>query len=150
MTEVLMATSTGSNSTPKDQTGGPGGSSPQSGSSAPRSDPPNGRAVQSVSALVVGQRWSVGRKRDVVLRLLRGEPVDLLSRELGVEIYRLEEWREKALSGIDTALKERTGDPLAAELDHAVKRVGELTMEIELLRAKVGHPGPFVRKRSRR
>ena len=150
MTEVLMATSTGSNSTPKNQTGGPSGSSPQSGSSAPRSDPPNGRAGQSVSTLVVGQRWSVGRKREVVLRLLRGEPVDLLSRELGVEIYRLEEWREKALSGIDTALKERTGDPLAAELDHAVKRVGELTMEIELLRAKVGHPGPFVRKRSRR
>ena len=150
MTEVLIATSSSSNSTPKDQTGGPGGSSPQSGSSAPRSDPPTGRALQSVSALVVGQRWSVGRKREVVLRLLRGEPVDLLSRELGIEIYRLEEWREKALSGIDTALKERTGDPLAAELDHAVKRVGELTMEIELLRAKVGHPGPFARKRSRR
>lgn len=153
MTEVLNSTSfeAGANSTPKDRAGGPGGSSPQSkGSPAPRPDPTSGRAGQSVGALAPGQRWSVGRKREVVLRLLRGESVDLLSRELGVEIYRLEEWREKALSGIDTALKERTGDPLAAELDHAVKRVGEMTMEIELLRAKVGHPGPFVRRKSRR
>ena len=37
------------------------------------------------------QRWTVIRKREVALRLLRGEPMDALSRELGVEIYRLEE-----------------------------------------------------------
>ena len=35
-----------------------------------------------------GQRWSARRKRDVVLRLLRGESLEALSRELGVEIYR--------------------------------------------------------------
>ena len=47
--------------------------------------------------------------QEVALRLLRGEPVDALSRELGVEIYRLEEWRRKALLGIETALRERAG-----------------------------------------
>jgi hypothetical protein len=52
-----------------------------------------------------GQRWSAARKREVVLRMLRGEPLDALSRELGIEIYRLEKWREKAFSGIDAALK---------------------------------------------
>ena len=36
--------------------------------------------------LAPGQRWSVGRKREVVLRLLRGESVELLSRELGVPL----------------------------------------------------------------
>ena len=36
--------------------------------------------------LGLGQRWTVARKREVVLRLLRGEPVELLSRQLGVEI----------------------------------------------------------------
>ena len=46
------------------------------------------------------------------MRLLRGEPVDNLSRELGVEIYRLEEWRRKALLGMEEALRERIGDPL--------------------------------------
>lgn len=51
-------------------------------------------------ALRPGQRWSAGRKREVVLRLLRGESLDALSRELGVELYRLEEWRDvSSLSG---------------------------------------------------
>lgn len=103
-----------------------------------------------VGPLGVGQRWSVARKREVALRLLRGEPVELLSRELGVEMFRLEGWREKALSGIDASLKVRNGDPVAAELDTAMKRIGELTMENELLRARMEMPDPLVRRRSRR
>lgn len=43
-----------------------------------------------LSPLAPGQRWTVARKREVVLRLLRGESAEMLSRELGVEIYRLE------------------------------------------------------------
>ncbi len=103
-----------------------------------------------VGPLAPGQRWSVARKREVALRLLRGEPVELLSRELGVEIFRLEAWRVKALSGIDAALKVRNGDPATAELDTAMKRIGELTMENELLRARMEKPGPLARRRSRR
>lgn len=104
-----------------------------------------------VGPLGPGQRWSAGRKREVVLRLLRAEPMELLSRELGVEIFRLDEWRNKALAGIDAALKQRNdGDPIKAELDAALKRIGELTMENELLRAKMEKPGPLGRRRSRR
>jgi transposase len=33
--------------------------------------------------------------------------VDAISREVSVPIYRLEEWRERALAGIDAGLKER-------------------------------------------
>ena len=91
-----------------------------------------------VGPLAPGQRWSVARKREVAVRLLRGEAVELLSRELGVEIFRLEAWREKALAGIDAALKVRTGDPVQAELDTAMKRIGELTMQVELLEVKTG------------
>ena len=76
--------------------------------------------------LGLGQRWTVARKREVVLRLLRDEPVQLLSRQLGVEIFRLEQWREKAIGGIDASLKQRKGDPVQAELDSAMKRIGEL------------------------
>ena len=83
-----------------------------------------------------GQRWSAGRKREVVLRLLRGESLDTLSRELGVEIYRLEEWRDKALSGLDAGLKDRQDDPLSRELDAAKRHIGELSMQIELLRER--------------
>jgi hypothetical protein len=34
-------------------------------------------------------RWSAGKKMEAVLRLLRGEPLEVLSRELGVEAHRL-------------------------------------------------------------
>jgi transposase len=94
------------------------------------------------------ERWSVRRKRDVVLRLFRGEPVDALSRELGVEIYRLEQWREKALLGFDEALRDRTGDPLAAELDAAKRHIGELSMDNELLRRARNLRRPLPGRRS--
>ena len=94
------------------------------------------------------ERWSARRKREVVLRLLRGEPVDALSRELGVEIYRLEQWREKALLGIDEALRDRTGDPLLIELDAAKRHIGELSMDNELLRRERDLRRPLPGKRS--
>ena len=102
--------------------------------------------------LAPGQRWSAGRKREVVLRILRGEPLDALSRELGVEIYRLEEWRDKALSGMDASLKDRQDDPISHELDAAKRHIGELSMENELLRTRAraleaGRPLPTRRSR---
>ena len=100
--------------------------------------------------LGLGQRWTVARKREVVLRLLRDEPVQLLSRQLGVEIFRLEQWREKAIGGIGASLKQRKGDPVQAEPDSAMKRIGELTMQVELLEAKTETCGPLGRRRSRR
>jgi hypothetical protein len=81
---------------------------------------------------------------------MRGEPVDALSRELGIEIYRLEEWHSKALQGIESALKAREGDPLVAELDAAFKRIGEITMENELLREKSRRAHPLAPRRSKR
>jgi transposase-like protein len=102
----------------------------------------------TTGGLAPGQRWSVARKRDVVLRLLRGESVEAISREMGVEIYRLEQWRDKGLSGIDAALKQREGDPVQAELDAAMRRVGELTMQNELLWQRVRKPGPLAKRRS--
>lgn len=124
-----------------------GGAGGTQGGRRPTGGTPAGGAVV-VGPLGPGQRWSVARKREVALRLLRGESVDALSRELGVEIYRLEKWREKALAGIDTALKEREGDPVQAELDAAMKRIGELTMQNELLWQRVRKPGPLAKRRS--
>ena len=106
--------------------------------------------VSPAGPLGLGQRWTVTRKREVALRLLRGEPVELLSRQLGVETFRLEQWREKAIAGIDASLKERKGDPVKVELDIAMKRIGELIMQVELLEAKTETSGPLGRRRSRR
>ena len=100
--------------------------------------------------LAPGQRWSVARKRGVVLRLLRGESMELLSRELGVPVYKLERWLEKAEAALEGALKEREFDNGSAELAAALQRIGELSMENELLRARMERAaGPLARRRRR-
>ena len=93
------------------------------------------------AALAEGQRWSRSRKREVVLRMLRGESLDGLSRELGVEIYRLEEWREQALAGLDAGLRAQKTDPAELRLAEAHKRLGEALMENELLRERCRRQG---------
>ena len=104
---------------------------------------------ETTGPLAPGQRWSVARKREVVLRLMRGESAELLSRELGLPISKLEHWRQKAEAGLEGALKEREADPASDELAAAMQRIGERSMENELLRARIGRPGPLARRRSR-
>lgn len=82
------------------------------------------------------KKWTAGRKKEAVLRLFTGEPIDSVSRELGVTIGQLECWKEKILSGMELLLKERSEEPLQAELDVAKKQIGELCMEVELLKEK--------------
>ena len=121
--------------------------SARAGAARPRC--PQAMPAPARGALAPGQRWSVGRKREVVLRLLRGESVELLSRELGVPLYKLEQWRQKADAALDGALKEREADPASGELAAAMQRIGELSMENELLRSRIERPGPLGRRRSR-
>ena len=99
--------------------------------------------------LAPGQRWSLARKHEVVLRLLRGEPVEAVSRQVGVPVWQLERWRARALAGLKTGLRERSEDPAERELAEAHRRIGELSMEVELLRARIERPGPLARRRSR-
>jgi transposase-like protein len=59
-------------------------------------------------------RWSAGKKMEAVLRLLRGEPLEELSRELQVEAHRLATWRDDFLESGKEGLKgpaARTGPP---------------------------------------
>jgi transposase len=111
-------------------------------------DPP-ARRTAKVGPLAPGQRWSVARKREVVLRLLHGASTELLSREFGVPVYRLEQWRRRADAALEGALKEREAELAAGELAAALQRVGELSMEVELLRSRIERPGPLARRRSR-
>ena len=89
------------------------------------------------------KRWSAVRKMEIVLRYLRGETLDSLSRETGVSSAQIEEWKQKSLKGIALSLKERQTDPLQKDLDLAKKRIGELSMENELLRKKSKKKGLF-------
>ena len=114
-----------------------------------KKSPAESHEVAAVGPLAPGQRWSLARKREVALRLLRGEPIDGLSRELGVEVYRLERWKQKALAGLDAGLKEREGDPVQNQLDASLRRIGELSVENELLHARIERPGPLADRRSK-
>lgn len=99
-------------------------------------------------ALPDGQRWSASRKLAVVTRLMRGESLELVSREIGVPIYQLEEWRDKAIAGMESALKSRKDDPTERKLAEAQRRIGEMAMEVELLRERCRKGGgPFARGR---
>ena len=85
----------------------------------------------------------------MVLRLLRGGSAELLSRELGLPIFKLEQWRRKAEAALERALKEREADPATGELAAAMQRIGELSMENELLRSRMERSGPLGRGRLR-
>jgi len=124
-----------------------GGRSPSALSTGQTTPGAKGGAAQG--PLAPGQRWSASRKREVVLRLMRGESAELLSRELGLPLFKLEQWRQRAEAALEGALKEREGDPADGQLAAAMQRIGELTMENELLRAKRERPGPLARRRSR-
>jgi transposase-like protein len=61
----------------------------------------NGEGADSRS----NNRWSANRKLDVVLRLLRGEKLEEVSREVGVEAHRLAAWRDEFLDAGKAGLK---------------------------------------------
>src|SRR5919201_4112254 len=96
----------------------------------PRSGRPSGEPEASREV-----RWGARRKEQVVLRLLRGESLDLLARESGQPAGRIAGWREEFLAAGREGLKSR---PVAVEevaLREAQRKVGELSMEVDILRA---------------
>src|ERR1700692_3546451 len=82
------------------------------------------------------KRFSVQRKMAIVARLLRGGPLELVGRGTNVWMGRLSECRERALAGAATALKERERDDRDDEIARLKSKVGEITMDNELLYAK--------------
>jgi hypothetical protein len=99
------------------------------------------------------ERFSARRKTEVVLRLLRGEALDLLSRELGIPAARLAAWREAFLDAGQEAMKKIPRDSRDRELGRLREKLGESTMEIELLHEKIGRletNRPLPHRRSRR
>ncbi len=93
----------------------------------------------------------------MVLRLLRGESLDEVSRETGLTVARLSEWRESFLSAGEEGLKARTEDPVVESLVEDKRRlqakIGELTMDQELLFEKIHRlegEKPFLGWRSRK
>ena len=112
-----------------------------------------GTEVQAPAALGRERRMTAGRKREAVLRLLRGEPLELVARELAVTAADLSAWRDAFLEAGEASLKSRPRDDRDATIGRLRTKVGELTMDNELLYAKVERlesGAPFAGRRSRR
>jgi len=81
-------------------------------------------------------RYTAKRKADAVMRLLKGEELDTLSRELGVTAATISAWRDAFLAGAEANLKSREPSPVDDDNMRLKAKIGELTMEVELLREK--------------
>ncbi len=95
-------------------------------------------------------RFSARRKAEAVLRLLRGEDLDTLSRELGVVAATLSSWRGSFLDGGTAAMKSRPADDRDELVARLQAKVGQLTMDNELLGRKCEHlesGRPFASRR---
>src|SRR3954452_9526883 len=135
--------------------------------SADRGDEHDEETMADTDAVGLGRggRMSRQRKRDAVLRLLRGEELELVSRALGVTAATLSGWREAFLAAVglqptgltcgEASLATRPTNGEALESDRLKARLGEMLLERELLEAKIAalearDPRPLTQRRSRR
>jgi hypothetical protein len=72
---------------------------------------------------------------------------------LNITVAKLAEWRDRALAGALSAMKERDRDERDEEIARLKAKVGEITMDNELLYEKIAameSKSPLARRRSRR
>jgi transposase len=99
-----------------------------------------------------GGRMSRQRKRDAVLRLLRGEDLETVSRGLGVTAATLTAWRDAFLAAGEASLTSRPADGEELESGRLKARLGEMLLHQELLEAKIAaleEGRPLARRRPR-
>ena len=93
--------------------------------SAPVEEPVTGEGAE------LPERWSVQRKTELVLRLLRGEALDAVSRDNQIPAHELEGWKRVFLETGARGLKTRA-EPEERDLTLARAKIGELMMRLEL------------------
>jgi len=102
------------------------------------------------AALGRGGRMSRQRKTAAVLRLLRGEDLETVSRELGVTAATLTGWHDAFLAAGEAALTTRAATGEELESDRLKARLGAALIERDLLNEKIAilEAGrPFARRR---
>ena len=113
-----------------------------------------GRPVEPPLPVRPVGRFSAQRKAQAVIRLLRGEDLETLSRQLGVTAATLSIWTEEFLATGTAALKSHANehDHRGELIERLRAKIGELTMENELLYEKahrLDEQLPLARRRSR-
>ena len=79
-------------------------------------------------------RWSARKKMEAVLRLLKGEDLDSLCRELKVNAATLSSWREVFLATGFAGLKSREVDARDEKISALQKALGETALNLEISR----------------
>ncbi len=80
------------------------------------------------------KRMTTARKEELVLRLLRGEDIETVSRESGVALHQLSQWRDAYTGAGREGLKSKPGDPKSAELKQAHEVIARMALENEILK----------------
>jgi transposase len=84
-----------------------------------------------------GGRMSRQRKTAAVLRLLRGENLEMVSRSLGVTAAALTTWRDGFLAAGEAMLASRPRNGEELESQRLKAKLGEVMIERDLLREKI-------------
>src|ERR687890_2311407 len=103
-------------------------------------------------ALGRGGRMSRQRKNAAVLRLLRGEDLETVSRELGVTAATLTGWRDGFLAAGEAALTSRAATGEELESKRLKAKLGAALIERDVLNEKIAlleATRPFARRRRR-
>src|ERR1700751_5965405 len=84
------------------------------------------------------QRWTAKRRAALVISVLRGETTAAeAARRHRLKVAEVEEWRERFLLGAENALRARPKEDEGLreeELNRYKRKLGELTMDLEILR----------------
>jgi len=133
----------------------PSNEAPLAAERAQASGAASGRPADPPGPLRPTGRFSAQRKGQAVIRLLCGEDLETLSRQLGVTAATLSQWREEFLAAGTAALKTHPDedDPRDDLIQRLKAKIGELTMENELLYEKarrLDEQLPLAQRRSRR
>ena len=83
------------------------------------------------------RRFSAQRKAAAVQRLIRGESLEAVSRDIGVPAHKLSEWRDRFLAGAENALKARESSPQDDEIARLKAIADKKALESALLRKKI-------------
>ena len=89
------------------------------------------------AALGRGGRMSRQRKSAAVLRLLRGEDLETVSRSLGVTAATLSGWREAFLAAGEAALSTKPASGEELESERLKAKLGAALIERDLLHEKI-------------
>ena len=75
-----------------------------------------------------------GTKEAVVLRLLRGEDMELVCRESGFGLHELKKWLDQYRRGGREALKSHPGIAADLELEQARQLIAKQALELEIIK----------------